>query len=346
MTFSKYSEFQPLREIVVGQGYPAEYFDNIADSEIRNNVQKIFLEIEEDFQNLINTLEGFGITVTRPGVISKDEYQQCCELDKPPMPPLTPRDRQGVFGKKFVNLCDWASFKQMNSYYKNLDKENFIDPYENELHPVIAGANNSCVFQMGRDVWFDESEFFTIDHSRWLEQNVMTDSRYRFHRMLTEGHGDCVFAVLKPGVIITSYHDNGVNYKQDFPGWDKHYVGTPSISRELRQNFWNFKNESQPKITWWTPGKNNLPKFSAYVDQYLNNWIGAIHESVFDVNCLSIDDKHVIFGCYDKGVFDYCESHGITPILCDIRHRFFFDGSVHCCTLDIRRDGDMEDYYG
>jgi argininosuccinate synthase len=61
---------------------------------------------------------------------------------------------------------------------------------------------------------------------------------------------------------------------------------------------------------------------------------------------LSIDENHVVFGCYDKGVFDYCRSHGIEPILCDIRHRFFFDGSVHCCTLDIRRKGGMEDYYG
>lgn len=346
MIINKYSEFQPLREVVVGQGYPPEYFDNIEDPEIRDNIQKIFFEIDEDFTYLVKTLESFGVTVKRPGVISKQQYQQQLSLGHAPQPPLTPRDRQGTFGKKLVNLCNWPGYTSMISEYKLLDPSNVIDPFETTDNPVINGANNSCVFQMGRDIWFDESEFLTAEHSRWLEENVLTDSRYRFHRMLTEGHGDCVFGVLKPGVIITSYHDDGVNYTQDFPGWSKHHVDSPSITRELQQNYWQFRDEFHPGGLWWTPGKDNAPKFSAYVDKYLHDWIGSVHESVFDVNCLSIDEKHVIFGCYDKGVFDYCESHGVTPILCDIRHRFFFDGSVHCCTLDIRRDGDMEDYYG
>lgn len=346
MIFSKYSEFQPLKEVVVGQGFPPEYFDNIEDSEVRDNIQKIFKEIDEDFTYLVKTLEGFGVTVTRPGVMTKQQYQDECVRNLPPQPPLTPRDRQGVFGKKLVNLCNWDGYRNMIQEYKSADPDNVINPFETSKSPTVNGANNSCVFQMGRDVWFDESDFLTVDQSQWLEKNVLTDSRYRFHRMLTEGHGDCVFGVLKPGVIITSYHDDGVNYTQDFPGWAKHHVGTPSITRELQQNFWQFRNELHPGGLWWTPGKDNLPRFSAYVDQYLHNWIGSVHESVFDVNCLSIDEKHVIFGCYDKGVFDYCESHGVTPILCDIRHRFFFDGSVHCCTLDIRRDGEMEDYYG
>lgn len=346
MIFSKYSEFQPLEEVVVGQGYPIDYFDNIEDSEVRENVQKIFFEIEEDFQHLVKTLEEFDVKVIRPELISKQEYQSQCELTKPPMPPLTPRDRQGVFGKKFVNLCDWPPFTKMIDHYKQLDSDNVIDMFRSENNPVINGANNSCIFQMGRDVWFDESDFLTSAQSQWIEKNVLTDSNYRFHRMLTEGHGDCVFAVLKPGVIITSYHDNGVNYKSDFAGWKLHHIGTPSITRELQGKYWKFRNEFHPGGVWWTPGKDNLPKFSAYVDKYLDGWLGAVHESVFDVNCLSIDEKHVIFGCYDKGVFDYCEANGVTPILCDIRHRFFFDGSVHCCTLDIRRSGGMEDYYG
>ena len=50
---NSYSEFQPLEEIVVGRGYPPEYVDFVEDIEIRENLQKIFIEIEEDFQNLI-----------------------------------------------------------------------------------------------------------------------------------------------------------------------------------------------------------------------------------------------------------------------------------------------------
>ena len=52
-TINSYSEFQPLEEIVVGRGYPPEYVDFVEDLEIRENLQKIFIEIEEDFQNFI-----------------------------------------------------------------------------------------------------------------------------------------------------------------------------------------------------------------------------------------------------------------------------------------------------
>jgi hypothetical protein len=344
---NSYSEFQPLEEVVVGQGYPPEYFDHVADSEVRDNLQKIFAEIEEDFQRLIKTLNSFGVVTQRPGICSKEHFQQHALQGNHVIPPLTPRDRQGVFGTKLVRLSNYQIFDQLIDHYKATDPANVVDVFERTGNHVIDGANNSCVFRMGRDVWFDESDYLTADQSQWLEQNILTESGYRFHRMLTDGHGDCVFAVVKPGVIITSYHDSGVDY-QDFPAnWDIHRIGTSSIEREFYQRgFWNFREELHPGGTWWVPGVDNLPRFKSYVDQYLNNWVGAVHESVFDVNCLSIDENHVVFGCYDKGVFDYCRSHGIEPILCDIRHRFFFDGSVHCCTLDIRRKGGMEDYYG
>ena len=158
---------------------------------------------------------------------------------------------------------------------------------------------------------------------------------------ITEGHGDCVFAVLRPGVILTSFHDDGVNYRQDFPGWHTHRISTASLER-----FSQFREKLHPGLTWWVPDRENLPRFRDYVNTYLREWTGAIHESVFDVNCLSVDESHVIFGCYDREVFAYCRRHGVEPILCDIRHRFFFDGSVHCCSLDIRRKGGMEDYFG
>lgn len=346
MTINKFSEFQPLKEVVVGQGYPPEYFENINDSEIRDNLQTIFFEIEQDFGYLIKTLTDFGITVQRPMLQSCSQYWEQCDRDCPPTPPLTPRDRQGVFGNKLVRLNNWPAYASIIDHYQQQSPSNIVDPFINDNDPVINGANNSCVFQMGRDVWFDESEWLSAEQSQWLIDHVMTDSNYRFHRMQTNGHGDCVFAVLRPGVILTSFHDDGVNYQQDFPGWSLHHINTTSISRELQNKFGGFRDDFHPGSQWWTPNKNNLPKFSAYVDQYLHNWVGAVHESVFDVNCLSIDEKHVIFGCYDKDVFNYCRQHGIEPILCEIRHRFFFDGSVHCCTLDIERSGNMEDYYG
>jgi hypothetical protein len=341
MIINSYSEFQPLEEVVIGQGYPPDYFDCVQDSQTRRCLEQIFTEIEEDFDHLIRTLRSMDVTVHRPGIIGKQEFQNNTERGNYILPPLTPRDRQHVFGQKLVRFSPYGIFDQLFAHYVSVAPGQVIDPFVANHNHVLNGANASCIFRMGRDIWFDESDYLTVDQTRWLETNVFTDARYRFHRMLTEGHGDCVFAVLKPGVILTSYHDDGVNYRQDFPGWDRHCVKSASIDR-----FIDFRNELHPGLTWWIPGRDNLPQFRAYVDTYLTEWTGAIHESVFDVNCLIVDQQHVIFGCYDKEVFDYCRRHSIEPILCDIRHRFFFDGSVHCCSLDIRRRGDMEDYYG
>jgi hypothetical protein len=341
MIINSYSEFQPLQEVVIGQGYPPDYFDFVKDHQTRQCLETIFSEIEEDFSHLISVLKSFGVTVTRPGIISKEQFQNSAQQGHHVLPPLTPRDRQHVYGDKLVRFSDYEIFDQIFQHYRALAPDQVIDVFRNGHNHVLNGANASCVFRMGRDIWFDESEWLTADQARWLEQNILTDTKYRFHRMLTEGHGDCVFAVLKPGVILTSYHDDGVNYRKDFPGWNIHRVMSPSIDR-----FVKFREQLHPGGTWWIPGQDNLPQFREYVDTYLQDWVGAVHESVFDVNCLSIDEQHVIFGCYDAEVFDYCRQHGIEPILCDIRHRFFFDGSVHCCSLDIRRQGGMEDYYG
>jgi hypothetical protein len=339
---NSYSEFQPLEEVVIGQGYPPEYFDFVQDSTVRQCLEQIFTEIQQDFDHLVSTLESFNVQVQRPGIISKEEFQRTAAIGgNHTLPPITPRDRQSVFGNKLVRCSNYHVFDQLFDHYKHTAPAQVLDIFEQDPAHLFNGANASCVFRMGRDVWFDESEWLTAEQSQWLEQNVMTDPGYRFHRMLTEGHGDCVFAVLKPGVILTSYHDDGINYRQDFPGWSIHRVESSSLER-----FSQFRQQLHPGLKWWVPGYDNVPQFREYVDRYLNEWIGAIHESVFDVNCLSVDESHVIFGCYDKNVFDYCRQHGIEPILCDIRHRFFFDGSVHCCSLDIRRNGGMEDYYG
>ena len=67
-------------------------------------------------------------------------------------------------------------------------------------------------------------------------------------------------------------------------------------------------------------------------------------ETVFDVNCLVLDEQHVIFSAYNKTVFDFCARHKINAIICELRHSYFWDGGISCCTQDIRRRGGLETY--
>ena len=95
---------------------------------------------------------------------------------------------------------------------------------------------------------------------------------------------------------------------------------------------------------WYLPGKKPSEQFIAFVDTYLNTWTGFVKETVFDVNCLVLDEQHVIFSGYNKSVFDFCEQHGITPIISELRHKYFWDGGISCVTQDLRRRGNLETY--
>jgi len=77
----------------------------------------------------------------------------------------------------------------------------------------------------------------------------------------------------------------------------------------------------------------------------LRDWTGYVEESVFDVNILTVNKNTVIVNGYNKEVFDKFEQYGITAHICPLRHRYFWDGGIHCSTLDLDRVGEIVDYF-
>jgi hypothetical protein len=55
--------------------------------------------------------------------------------------------------------------------------------------------------------------------------------------------------------------------------------------------------------------------------------------------------KNVIVFNYNKQVFDALDRYGITPHIVPFRHRYFWDGGIHCVTSDLHREGTMQDYF-
>ena len=47
---------------------------------------------------------------------------------------------------------------------------------------------------------------------------------------------------------------------------------------------------------------------------------------------------------HDPDYFDTFKRHKIEPVICNLRHRWFWDGGLNCNTLDIRRKGKKERY--
>jgi hypothetical protein len=153
--------------------------------------------------------------------------------------------------------------------------------------------------------------------------------------------GDAVFAILKPGVILSSKHDMHLHLANDFPGWEVLKIWDSSIWAAMEVG--KFKYDANPGA-WYIQGQTPTPEFTEFVDTYLKKWTGFVAETVFDVNCLVLDEENVIFSAYNKAVFDFCKRHRINPIISELRHSYFWDGGISCCTQDLRRRGGLETY--
>lgn len=336
---NSYTSWQPLEEVIVGRAYPPDYFDFVDDALVRTQLQQILAETEEDLTNLQKTIEQYGATVLRPDLPNKDNFVWFqTEGGGAPLPPLTPRDWQISLGDKLLRVLAMPELDNICREYG----DQVINPHKStwDADCILNGASASCIVRVGRDVFFDNSDFLRSEQTQWIIDNVL-GPEYRIHEAVTDGHGDAVFAILKPGVLLSSKHDVNLDLARDFPGWDVCKIWDSSIWAAMEVG--KFKYEESPGA-WYVQGQTPTPEFRQFVDTYLNKWTGFVAETVFDVNCLVLDESHVIFSAYNKEVFKYCEKHQIEPIISELRHSYFWDGGISCCTQDIRRRGGLETY--
>lgn len=335
---NSYTSWQPLEEVIVGRAYTPDYFDFIDNPQVRNQLQQILCETEEDLSSLQRTIEHYGARVHRPDLPSKDQFVWFqTEGGGAPLPPLTPRDWQITLGDKLLRVL---AMPELDGVCKEFD--NVINPHSKQWDPdcILNGASASCIVRVGRDVFFDNSDFLKPEQTCWIVNNVL-GPEYRVHEAVTDGHGDAVFAILKPGVLLSSKHDVNLNLARDFPGWDVCKIWDSSIWAAMEVG--KFKYEQSPGA-WYVQGQTPTAEFTEFVNTYLTKWTGFVAETVFDVNCLVLDEENVIFSAYNKTVFDYCRKHKINPIICELRHSYFWDGGISCCTQDLVRRGGLESY--
>jgi len=341
---SSYTSWQPLEEVIVGRCYTDDYFDFIDDSETKDQLSQILYETAEDLDNLQKTIETYGSIVKRPDIYpSKDEFQhRQIWHQEASLPPLTPRDWQITLGDKLLICSPQEGMHHIINEYEEKINGSVIDPFERVWKPGITlnNSNASCIVRIGTDIFVDNSDWWTKEQTEWIKEHVL-DDRYTIREKITEGHGDSVFAILKPGVILSTYHADDLDLESEFPGWDIYRISDPSINNAMKIG--QFKEENF-NGSWYVQGQHPSSQFSNYVNMYLKNWTGDASETVFDVNCLVLDEQHVIFSGYHEGMWSFCKKHNIEPIICELRHKYFWDGGVSCCTQDIRRTGGLETY--
>ena len=383
--YSVYQHWDPLKVSLVGRTYPPEFYSWIKDPATRNRFEKLAEETEEDYQGLINLLEGrFGVRVMRPEFPT--DLNELYIVGKWVQPPTAPRDYFLMIGDKFwipdvpnashawsvfyrQHKQDWmpdcvrpTDFEnQLPNYWPEMkakfEKFCAIDQahldgklnFYNHVYDDIRAQGNEIVYtkldfingcfvsRIGNDLYFATQTYYD-DKQVILDQVNQLFPDTRNHVVNAGGHGDAVYCPVTPGLIISL--NDVPTYADTFPGWEVVYL-PPSNYSHMREFEHSMKRN---KGRWFMPGFEQDNNLVDMVDHYFDEWVGQVSETVFDVNCLVLDEENVIFSAYNKDVFDFCHKHRINPIISELRHSYFWDGGISCCTQDLTRRGELESY--
>jgi len=378
--YSVHQHWDPLKVCVVGTTYGPEHYSWILDARLRGIFEKIASETVEDLDNLAQILKSHGVDVMRPTL----EPTQV-KRTPPPMVPRDWMIMVGNTFYENISECDetvnnikfseaYRDIKDpaWDDYYSYWDFQRHAPEWiKEEVHATIPlsvpkhayteifehiskqgntiktnaynhhALNGACVSRIGKDLYWStqRDDALDVEAPDILAFAGKEFASYRNTVVNTGGHSDGVYCPVVPGLIISTNYVT--EYKDTFPDWE--IVFLPDQGKNAVRPFLDLKLKNQGR--WWIPGYEYDNALIEFVDTYMDDWVGFVEETVFDVNMLVIDTKNVIIFGEHQQTIDALERHGVTPHIAKLRHRYFWDGGIHCVTTDLHREGNQQDYF-
>ena len=363
-----YNEWDPLEEVIVGRGLPTSlpaldftfrlfFHDNIyniiRDSSSnttstltpQKQIKKRHIaEHQEDVELFAELLTSHGITVKRPKVPGKINKIKTANWDSEIHPALNVRDLSMIVGNKIIETPPSLRFRYFeNDYLKHL----FLDYFKNGAEWVVAprplmlndsfdlsyyskdtssynqeqpneymSCGHEIMFdaancmRLGTTILFNSSSKNSDLGARWLQQQL--GKPYQVITVnLTDTHIDSTFIPLRPGVAL---------------------LLNPSVRDKLPDN-----------LQKWDLIEIPLRNRSScdMQDQSIR-----LASPRIELNVLSIDTHTII--ChpeYQSVLQSKLKKYKFDVIPSRMRHCEIFAGAHHCLTLDVRRNGKLENYF-
>jgi len=337
---NSYTNWSPLEEVWLGDVYPASWYNHLP-GEVRDCFQDLTERTQQDLKIIQHKLESLGVTVCRPCYDHIDNYidPSTQQLMKPE---ICPRDYYVTVGKTLYAKRYASHAGPWKQHLDNYERQG--GNIDSMLWAPELSLNGACMVRAGKDLYIDlvwndnQTKEFLINCFKKHFAEKFKD--YRIHLLFNGGHVDSCFSLLANGIILgTKYFSD---YEKTFPGWQLINITRPEFSTHS-----GFRESQAPAHNgkWWLPGFAHSQAFSTHVIQHAQTWIGDYTETFFEVNCLVIDEKNVIIPGDNQTVFRHLEKLGITAHSVPFRTRTFWDGGMHCITLDIRRRGACQDLF-
>jgi hypothetical protein len=323
-TINSHNSWSRLQEVWLGDVYPAEWYEHLEPA-VRDVFQRLTEITQQDLNVIQAKIEEFGTIVRRP------EYQQIDQFvdhnDQLVKPQICPRDHFVTIGNTlYCHEWQQTAWHQWLNHYAH-------DPGSKIKINSDTTINGANVVRVGQDIIVD------TDDVDWKYNNQWPD--YRVQLEQNGGHIDACFAILKPGLILANRYFDG--YERTFPGWEVIMLNSPTYQRLNSLNQSRQHPHYNGKFYDTTVGTNRM--FNDHVIKHAQDWVGNYTETYFELNCLSIDEANVIMLAENEALAQKLEKHGITVHWVPFRTRSFWDGAMHCLTVDIRRQSSVEDFF-
>lgn len=351
-----WTEWDPLEEIIVGTCPPENFYDNvIQDERSLPLLQTILRETREDLDTLAASLEAMGVKVYRPKNLPFERGIDIAGFKiKNPVAPIVPRDQYLVYGEKIVQTYTSMPDRYLESLaYYDIFRELFEQGFEwNSMPPPLLENFPE------NTIWYNDS--FGRYH------NVMKD-RLLWHTATMFKCGDALITNMRgpgnnlglewmrrqfPDARILS---NRGSVQDDLGHIDHGFFMTDDETVFAEKEFWApgwiTKNKNviylhdvvdTPDFANYDKGlTESQGKFSYdYLNLWMSEWKGYVQEVAFDFNVLVVDSKNIFISNEQPKLQELLDKRGITCHVSPIRHNHFWDGGIHCLTLDVKRRGE------
>jgi glycine amidinotransferase len=361
---SSHNEWDPLEEIIVGDGFPASlpaldfsfklfFHDNIYGHNFGDRAHSYITkrhveEHHEDVQKLVELLEGLSITVKRPKVPKHVYKTKTPWWESTIYPALNVRDLSMIVGDTIIEsspTCRWRYFE--TDFLKHLYLEYFEQGARWIQAPKPLMLDSSFDLSYVNDTT-GAKEYYTGEmdkkpHYMDIGPEIMFDA------------ANCVR--MGTHILINCANENqwlGAKWLQSTLGdkytiWpievtDSHIDSTflpirPGLGIIMK----DYVRSRLPKeVQKWD--LIHVPLRYRTPDEYNKQGINLASPRI-ELNILSISpDLIICHPQYEDILRKELKKYKIDVISTPVRHCEIFSGAHHCLTLDVRRRGSLENY--
>ena len=325
----------------------------------KDTLKKIHDETNEDLNLLAKLCQQYGAEVVRPDVIPNIEDglshpMQCRDtigkIGNTIFEVYTAKKERGlenlnhqrVMLDEFKNGARYIAMPPMMYESKPQQVTTDIDEVNRYCNEKIESYDNqNCIigdtaafYKCGKHIFHTfanpQDRLGIKEHSQicitnnGLEWYKREFPKHEFIEMQAYGHVDGKIAILRPGLVLT---------------WKKEYV--PKI---MVDNNWDIII-MDPSAEYDGKTIKALCEERGVKNYPMPELLGVAQETRFDCNVLSLDENTIITSGYDKNLADKLKKYNIEMIPWVNRWNFLWSGGAHCCSLDLKRTGKLENYF-